>query len=487
MDRRAIKRRRRQVLTVAAGLLALAVVVGVLFGRRWRQEVVLRALGSADDTKVAWAQARLKKQPGKGVALLLGEVGRRGERFDLRVADYLEEMGRAGGLPLELRVRSAVKKLSEPVVATVGMARLLEMPPEALEPLLREARALEGLALHRAALAGAKLDPPASRERARDLLEEDSPAARRLGVALLGALGEEAGVAPIRAALADPDLSVRAEAVYDLALVSGREALPELAGLLADPSEEVRRAVLASAAKVAEAEDGPLLTAALSDPEENVRAEAVLVLGSLGAHEQAQAVGSLAADPSPRVREAVAVALEVLQGEETLETLLRLSEDGSPAVRRAAAQALAGRADTDQALEALFRLARDESLPVARSAYRGLVESRRPEVLGFFVSELSEERPSWARDPLPPEVAGAPPRPVPVAALANCALRWLTGEDFGYHWRASAAEQQRARRRWQRWLSEVDGRIDLKNTSPPEGLHHYEQLLRRMPWPPERQ
>jgi len=486
MDRRAIQRRRRQVLAVAALLVVAVALLGVLFGRRWRQELLLRALGSADDAKVAWATARLKKQPDKGVALLLREVGRRGERFDLRVVDYLEEIGRAEGLPLELKVRAAVAKLSDPVVATAGFARLLQLPPQALEPLLTEARALEGLALHRAALACAKMAPQACRERARRLVEEDSPGARRLGLALVGALGEEAGSALLSKGLTDPDPSVRAEAAYDLALLSGREALPQLARLLRDPSPEVRRAALAAAEKVAEAEDGRFLAAALTDPEESVRAEAVFLLASIGAQDQLEAVCGLAEDPSPRVRQAVAVALEALHGEGDLEVLLKLSEDGSVEVRRAAAYALGKRAQADEALQALLRLARDESLQVVQAAYQVLVESRRPEVLEFFISELSEERPSWARDPLPPEVAGAPPKPVPVGALAACALRWLTGKEFGYHWRAPAEERRRAQERWRRWLSERAGRIDLERTPTPEGLTNYEQLLKRMPWPPKR-
>jgi len=380
-------------------------------------------------------------------------------------------------------VRAALAKLDDPVLDTVGFARLLELPTDALGLILEQAVGLEDLALRRAVVACTKLDPETSRERAVALLKEDTAPPRRLGLALLGALGAEDDLPLIRSGLTDRDPSVRAEAVYDVALVRGDQALEELAPLLDDPEETVRLAVLGAALKVGKPEDGPLLLPGLEDRDEDVRTQTLLALGSMKAREETEAVTSLVADPSPQVRGAVAVALEGLAGDRPPEALFTLSRDPTPRVRGTAAAALGRWSDEERVLTLLFRLAGDDSLMVARVAYRVLVDSRRRDVLPFFISELSNERPSWALDPLPPEPAGSAAKPVPFGALAACALRWLTGKEFGYQWRASAEDRLKAQRRWREWLASAGEGDDLTHAPQPAGLTSYEQLLRKIALP----
>ena len=485
MDRLAIRRRRRLLLTVAAGLLAAGLVSGLLFGRRWQQAVLLQAFASPDDGKVAWAKGRLGRLSDKGAGLLLGQLGRRGERFDLRVADYLEEMGQANRLPLELRIRAALAELTDPVLAPVGFTRLLELPPEACENLLKESVNLEAGALHGAARAAAKLNPQWSGESAQELLSGSAPAQRRLGLAILGALGGEANAPLVLARLSDADASVRAEAAYDLALMQGRGALGSLAPLLGDPDETVRASALRVLINTGQAEDARLLLPALRDESEGLRAQAVLGLALLAPEEYADSILALSQDRSPLVRAAAATALTALSSDRALETLLQLDQDGSAEVRKAATDSLAKRSQDDRAFAALLERIEDASLEVVRAAYGALVGSRRREALTFFISALADERPSWASDPLPPEIAGAPPKAVPRAALANCALRWLTGQDFGWHWRASGTEREEARNRWQEWYAGEGKGLDPRQVAPPKGLTTYEQLLRRAPWPAE--
>jgi len=203
----------------------------------------------------------------------------------------------------------------------------------------------------------------------------------------------------------------------------------------------------------------------------------------LAPEEHADAILTLSQDHSPRVRAAVATALAALPSDRALGALLQLGQDGSAEVRQAATESLAKRSTDDRAFAALLERAEDASLEVVRSAYGGLVESRRREALAFFISALADERPSWAPDPLPPDIAGASPKAVPRAALANCALRWLTGQDFGWHWRASGAAQEEARKRWQDWYDREGSRADLTRVSPPKGVATYEQLLRQAPRP----
>lgn len=484
MDWHAIRRRRRRLLVVAGVLVTAALVVGLLFGRRWRQEVILQALASPDEAKASWAKRQLGKAPDQGVGLLLEHLSDRGELFDLRVADHLEELGRGPLLPVELRVRAAVAHLSDPVLASVGMARLMELPPEALPELLRQSRQLTGLELHRAARAACKLDRERSADQARQLLQDASPEAKRLGAAILGVIGERSSTKLLLPLLAHPDESVRAEAVGDLVLVQGASALGQLRPLLEDPDEAVRQAVLQAVAQVGSAEHGDLVASALDDRAESVRAEAILALAELQAHEHAEELPQLADDSSPAVRRAVALALTELKPRGEQQLLQKLSRDRSPEVRLATVPALGVRNGKAWAISQLIRLAEDDSLKVVRAAYRALVDSRRTEVIPFFIGQLTNDRPSWATDPLPAQVAGTRPQPVPLGAMAACALRWLTGREFGYHWRASTEERRTTQERWAHWWSGKEAGFDPSGVTPPDGLSSYEQLLRHMSWPP---
>jgi hypothetical protein len=484
MDRRAIRRRRRLLLTMAVGLLAVGLVMALLFGRRWQQAVLFQAFSSADDGKVAWAAGRLKKLPDKGVDLLLGQLGRRGELFDQRVADYLEETGHADRLPQQVRIQAALVKLTDPLLAPVGFTRLLELPPEACAELLNQSLPLEAGRLHGAARAAAKLDPKRCGESARELLSETAPRHRRLGLALLGALGGEENASLVLSSLNDPDASVRIEAAYDLVLIQGRRALRSLAPLLGDPDETVRGSVLTAIITTAEAEDATVLLPALRDESEGLRRQAVLGLAQFAPEGHAESILPLSRDSSPHVRAAVATALALLPSAPALEALLELAQDGSAEVRQAATNSLGRRSQEDKALAALRERTEDASLEVVRAAYHGLVDSRRLDVLPFFISALTDGRPSWATDPLPADIAGAVGKPVPRGALANCALRWLTGQDFGWHWRASGAEREEARKRWQDWYAREGTGLDVRSLAHPKGLTAYEQFLERMPWPP---
>ena len=491
MDWRAIRRRRRRLLAVAAVVAAVvvAVVVGVvlavglLFGHGWREEVVLRALASPDESKASWAKRQLAPASDKGTGVLLEHLGKRGELFDLRVADYLEELGRADRLPTELRVRAALAHLPDPLLASVGVARLMELPAAALPELLRQSQGLEGPELHRAALAACQLDKEGSAAAARPLLEDPSPGARRLGAAILGALGEGSSAEVVIPLLRDPDPSVRMEAVADLVALRKAGALPQLAPLLEDPEETVREGVLQAFAQVGSREHGGLVAFALADVDAAVRAQAVLTLAELQAEEHAEKLAELGDDSAPVVRQAVAAALSALRPPRDRELLEKLCRDQAGEVRQATVQALAKRSDEVWALSELFRLAEDDELKIVREAYRALVESRRPAVIPFFIGQLTNEQPSWATDPLPVQVAGARPLPVPLGAMAACALHWMTGKEFGYHWRASPEERRVAQERWQNWLAQESANYDLAKVEPPTGFGSYEQLLGGMTRP----
>jgi len=479
MDRLAIQRRRRKLLLVVGAVVGLAAVVLLIFGSRWRQTVILRALASPQEAKVAWAKRRLERRPDKGVTFVLAHLGRRDKMFDLQAADYLEEIGAGNRLPTELRVRAALAKLHDPLLASIGLARLVELSPDALGPLLQQAGTLEGPVLRRAAFAATRIDAEESNDRARHLIADVAPQNRRLALALYAAL-DDAEVPAIRGALDDPEPGVRSEAVYALVHIQEHDCLAAVEPLLADPDRGVRLEVIQAFAAVGTPADGARLLPALSDVDEEVRAQAVLVLADLGAQEHLPALFGCVSDPSAQVRTAVAAALGTLSGEESVDMLIRLSRDDSARVRAAAATSLAKFLGNERVLPALRRCAEDDSPEVLRAVYRALAESGRPEVIPFFVGQLTDERPSWATDPLPPERAGARAERVPRGAMAACALRWLTGKEFGYHWRASAEEHRLVQEQWERWLAEEGRYVDPTTVKRPEGLKSYEQLLRRI-------
>jgi HEAT repeat protein len=464
------------------GILAVALAVVLLvFGNRGRQEVIFQALASPQEAKVAWATTRLKRMPEKGVSLVLSQLGRRGDTFDIHAADYCEEIGFGDRLPADLRVRAALAKLDAPLLAAVGLARLMELPGDALPSLLEQARALPAAEMRAAALAAVKVDAEASRRHAYELLGRPDLRHKCLALALLAALADPADADRVTPCLDDTEYKVRVEAVYALARIQKHDSLSMLAPLLSDPSPEVRLAATKAFSAEGEAGDGEILVPVLFDEDEEVRAQAVLALGDMGAKGQLDDVTELAEDPSDRVRTAVAAALGVMGNQDSVDVLVKLSTDRSESVRAAAATGLATFASNGEAFDALGRCADDPSADVARSAYRSMVARQRPESVRFFIEQLTNERPSWVSMPgTSPESPQGDSGKVRRGALAACALIWLTGNDFGYDAHGGAQKHRAVQARWEQWWRDGGSQTDFASVQPPEGLRSYEQLLDRV-------
>ncbi|MGW1170398.1 fumarate reductase/succinate dehydrogenase flavoprotein subunit [Streptomyces sp. NPDC002550] len=249
------------------------------------------------------------------------------------------------------------------------------------------------------ALAGALADPEAEVRAAaaaslRELVET-LPPEPALGAALTGALASadpvvraaaldvlralrlgEAGV--FAAALDDPDITVRTEAVRALVSV---DAVGPLAGAVDDPSREVRVTVAKALAAVGSASpataDRELLAAALDrlteDGDPLVRGAAFAALAGTGCPGPLarRAVVALS-DPAWQVRSGAATALSAASPGTAVPALAKALADPNADVRKAAVIALTRHRATEEARAALATAAVDTDADVRAYAARGL-------------------------------------------------------------------------------------------------------------------
>jgi len=202
------------------------------------------------------------------------------------------------------------------------------------------------------------MQPPPPSPTARAVL-----ARQRGEVALAGRAGDEGAV---RAALADPEPSVRAGALAALVRL-GAAGAGDTAAALADPAGEVRRMACELAPRLPAARYGPLLADAdptvveaaafacgevgelealpalleVATGHDDVlcRESAVAALGALGEPAGLPAVLAALAGP-PALRRRAVVALAAFEGDEVEEALRAGLEDRDWQVRQAAADVL---------------------------------------------------------------------------------------------------------------------------------------------------
>ncbi|MFG2607297.1 fumarate reductase/succinate dehydrogenase flavoprotein subunit [Streptomyces sp. NPDC048514] len=249
------------------------------------------------------------------------------------------------------------------------------------------------------ALAGALADPDAEVRAAaaaslRELVETLAPEPA-LGVALTGALGQAdpvvrgaaldvlralrlGGVEVFAAALDDPDIHVRTEAVRALVSV---DAVGPLAGAADDPSREVRVGVAKALAAVGSASlsgpDRELLAGTLErlteDADPLVRGAALGALATTGcpAPLAARAVAGLS-DPAWQVRSGAATALSSAPADTAVPALAKALADPNADVRKAAVLALTRHRATEEARAALATATADSDADVRAYAARGL-------------------------------------------------------------------------------------------------------------------
>ncbi|MFF3917644.1 fumarate reductase/succinate dehydrogenase flavoprotein subunit [Streptomyces sp. NPDC001852] len=209
------------------------------------------------------------------------------------------------------------------------------------------------------------------------VLASADPVVRAAALDVLRALRlGEAGV--FAAALDDPDIAVRTEAVRALVSV---DAVRPLAGAADDPSREVRVTVAKALAAVGPvsltAADRELLTAALDrlteDSDPLVRGAAFAALSGTGCPGPLadRAVAALSA-PAWQVRSGAATALSAASAETAVPALAKALADPNADVRKAAVLALTRHRATEEARAALATATADTDADVRAYAARGL-------------------------------------------------------------------------------------------------------------------
>jgi HEAT repeat protein len=235
----------------------------------------------------------------------------------------------------------------------------------------------------------------------------DSKDARMRARALLtlSEMGEQAPLAPIVAALNNPEEEqiVRLAALYALRKLAPRH--PKIVSrYLLDAwreSQGVLRAVLlemlGGLKTVRDRQLIDLLYEALADADEEVRIAALYLAGKRGGREMKEKIKEALGDSRWRVREEAAFALGSLmaQGLAWPAELIKALYDHSPYVRRAALHALGDHFPLDQILTDL----RIAEKPGARTrAARILGESGREEALQPLIEATGKEYPAPARE-----------------------------------------------------------------------------------------
>ncbi|MEU2064176.1 fumarate reductase/succinate dehydrogenase flavoprotein subunit [Streptomyces sp. NPDC013455] len=249
------------------------------------------------------------------------------------------------------------------------------------------------------ALAGALADPDAevrtmAAAALRELVET-LPPDPALGASLTGALGQAdpvvraaaldvlralrlGGAGVFAAALEDPDIAVRTEAVRALVSV---DAVRPLAGAADDPSREVRVAVAKALATTGSAAldtaDRALLAAALErlteDGDPLVRGAALGALAATGCPPPLadRAVAALS-DAAWQVRSGAATALSAAPADAAVPALAKCLADPNADVRKAAVLSLSRHRTSPEARAALATATGDTDADVRAYAARGL-------------------------------------------------------------------------------------------------------------------
>ena len=173
-------------------------------------------------------------------------------------------------------------------------------------------------------------------------LKDPEPMVREVAAQGLGYLGDERASAPLAAALSDPDAFVRRRAAAALITIPPTKgSIAALAqAVTADPEAPVRRFAAEALGWAKDpASVDPLIKAA-SDKAPEVRRYAAAQLGRLGDRKAIGALVSLFKDPDSDVRWAAVLAAGNLRDKQAQDALVAAMNDSSPQVANAAERAL---------------------------------------------------------------------------------------------------------------------------------------------------
>ena len=252
-----------------------------------------------------------------------------------------------------------------------------------------------------------------------DLLQSDSPAARRAAARALGISigpfsdpGQAVGSRPdavdrlavesLTAALRDPNALVRAHAADALRRFSVPEALPVLLPMLQDPEEEVRVAAAVTAGDLGAPQSLPVLFEALRHGAFHRRRQAAASLCALGDAAAVPTLMDALTDPSRAVQEQAAVALGSLGDPRAVPALIdalgapNIMAEERRGLREDLVRALGVLGDR-RAVPALIRALKDYDKHVRDAALSSLAELGGPQaedaLIDLLDSNIFQARP----------------------------------------------------------------------------------------------
>jgi HEAT repeat protein len=205
----------------------------------------------------------------------------------------------------------------------------------------------------------------------RQLATDRNPAVRRVVVEALGRFSKEQDLPLLRQLAGDSDRVMRRVALEALGRFSKEQDLPLLRQLARDNDWEVCRVALEALGRFSKEQDLPLLRQLAETGEWHVRCVALEALGRFSKQEDLPLLRQLAADSDWEVRDVALEALARFSKQEHLPLLRQLATDSSWEVRRVA-------------LGRLGRLSKEEDLPLLRQ----LAEDTDPAVRRLVVEAL---------------------------------------------------------------------------------------------------
>ncbi len=214
-----------------------------------------------------------------------------------------------------------------------------------------------------------------------------------------------ANVEKIREATADDAAQVRAGALAALVRLAAPDAKERARAALGDPDGTVRATAVKCLSDLRDADAVPLLVkVAVDDGDWSARRGAVEAVGRLGTEANAGEIASALTDGTPQVRLAAIEAVPRLGPASAVGTLSTLATtEASWEVRAAAAEAL-GRATSSEAYAPVKAALLDPNEFVRASAAGALRELRKA-----AVPEPEEAATVAAAEPMGPVLPGVPP------------------------------------------------------------------------------
>lgn len=217
-------------------------------------------------------------------------------------------------------------------------------------------------------------DPAASRRMVLELVRNDAPEQRRVGLLALGSVAESGDVELLGEAATDADPEVRLMAIDATPDPADNDrAFHVLVAALHDPDEQVRISATSRLGSINRPDAVAPLTAAASDPVPGIRARVAYAFGQLGSAAATPALLRLLDDPDRHVRDQARDALGSVGGPAAVDALLAQAADQDPRLRAQAAKALAKAAGSDpRVTPRLMLMTRDKEAAVRAATLSGL-------------------------------------------------------------------------------------------------------------------